>query len=286
MLRNGKHHSLHFQRAWDKYGEGSFKFTIYETIDTGSDEEDLQKAKEIEQEFLDIFMPTNRLYNKSFSANTGVLKGEEHPFYNKHPKEWMGVGWENLKKRDISGEKNPFYGKHHSEKTKDILRQKCANFGEKNGFYGKKHSEETKKKISKSKKGIPTGKTPTNAKKVEIDGIVYESITEAAKAHNVTKTTITQRIRRESFPTYKFYGEEKSPTIFLKKKNEYKKREKGLFHHSEETKKILSAKKAKKVLINGVEYPSVTIAAKELKVDRKALTKKLKSEEYPDYKYL
>ena len=57
------------------------------------------------------------------------------------------------KLRTIAINNNPFKGKKHTEETKQILREKCANFGEKNGFYGKKHSEETKNKISQSKLG-------------------------------------------------------------------------------------------------------------------------------------
>lgn len=32
-LRNGKHHSFHLQRAWDKYGEKNFKFDLLEEYD-------------------------------------------------------------------------------------------------------------------------------------------------------------------------------------------------------------------------------------------------------------
>ena len=30
QLRNGNHHSIHLQRAWDKYGEENFEFKVIE----------------------------------------------------------------------------------------------------------------------------------------------------------------------------------------------------------------------------------------------------------------
>lgn len=33
LLRNGKHHSPHFQRCFDKYGEGAFIFEVIEIVD-------------------------------------------------------------------------------------------------------------------------------------------------------------------------------------------------------------------------------------------------------------
>jgi hypothetical protein len=32
QLRRGKHHSIHLQRAWDKYGEGAFVFELVEAV--------------------------------------------------------------------------------------------------------------------------------------------------------------------------------------------------------------------------------------------------------------
>lgn len=52
----------------------------------------------------------------------------------------------------FAGANNHFYGKHHSLETKQILREKCANFAEKNGFFKKKHSEKTRSIISEKTK--------------------------------------------------------------------------------------------------------------------------------------
>jgi len=100
--------------------------------------------------------------NKTFNLdNPGIDIYEEYEVFSK----------------GFDGELNPFYGRKHSEKTKQILREKTlklcedidfrmsrANYGEKNGMYrsarfgdlnpmwGKTHSEETKKKQSEKRK--------------------------------------------------------------------------------------------------------------------------------------
>lgn len=49
-LRKGKHHNIHFQRAWDKYGEDSFEYKVLEYLDS---ETSTDKLLEREQYWLD-----------------------------------------------------------------------------------------------------------------------------------------------------------------------------------------------------------------------------------------
>jgi len=69
-----------------------------------------------------------------------ALRGEKHPFYNKHLSEEH--------KRKISA---GHLGKHLSEEAKKRMSE--SQKGNKNNFYGKHHSEETKRKISEAEKG-------------------------------------------------------------------------------------------------------------------------------------
>ena len=110
------------------------------------------------------------------------------------------------------------------------------------------------KKITKEKDLHNSRKS----KRICIDGIEYPSIMEASRQLGVSNSTISQRIESESFSNYKFIEEGANPL----------------------------SKKARKVLINGVEYRSVNFASTELGIDRSTLARRLDSEAYPTYRYI
>lgn len=113
LLRNNKHHSKYFQRAFKKYGEENFKFIILE--DNIIDNIELLKR---EQFYINILNPK---YNVCKIA--GNTKGFKHSFETKE------------KLRLIS-------------KELFLIRDNC-DFSMK----GRKHSEETKKKMQLSSIG-------------------------------------------------------------------------------------------------------------------------------------
>jgi hypothetical protein len=79
--------------------------------------------------------------------------------------------------RNRNNTNNPFYGKHHSNETKEKIRNK-------NLFNGNKFS--------------------TQNLSVEINGVVYNSFTEAAKELNCAVASIRNRLNNPTkFPTYK-----------------------------------------------------------------------------------
>lgn len=74
LLRKGTHHSRHLQRAYNKYGEDSFSFSVIEYVT------DLSKLVEREQYWLDYYKPfKNQGYNTApFAAsNIGVFPSKE-----------------------------------------------------------------------------------------------------------------------------------------------------------------------------------------------------------------
>lgn len=249
MLKRNDHFNIHLQRSWNKYGEDNFEFMIHKIFDSGNLEEDLLNAQKLEQDMIDFLYKSGIIYNRSTSSITGSLKGEDHPNYNKLPSEWMSEeGWNRTlefhRNRDISGEKNPFFGKTHSEETRKVLSEKCANYGEDNGFYGKQHTEETKQKISEANKGKRTGsdnqfygrthsdetkriigeknklhklgkkdsketiikKRENNSrnKKIQIDDIIYYSCSEASRNTGEDVRKINYRANSKSFLNYKY----------------------------------------------------------------------------------
>lgn len=69
-LRKGVHHSVYLQRAWNKYGETNFVFSVLRLVD-GKEERLIA-----EQEYLDKFIPEYNMARKAGSRQ-GVLASEE-----------------------------------------------------------------------------------------------------------------------------------------------------------------------------------------------------------------
>ena len=49
------------------------------------------------------------------------------------------------------------------------------------------------------------GKKPVNMKKVKINNVVYESVTEASRQINVSPATIIYRIKSKNYYNYEYY---------------------------------------------------------------------------------
>lgn len=73
LLRRKLHDNEYLQRAWDKYGENSFKFTVIEFVEP-------DKLLEVEQSYLSYLKPIRRevCYNLSFSASGGGHLDHKH----------------------------------------------------------------------------------------------------------------------------------------------------------------------------------------------------------------
>lgn len=129
-LNANKHHSIHLQRAWNKYGAESFLYFCIEKCD-------VELLIEREQKWMDDFCSykKNKGYNISPTAGScrGIKLSEEHK--------------EKLSKAHT--------GKKISEETK----QKLSDIHKANPFWkGKHHSEETKQKIVEAKIGVVQSK--------------------------------------------------------------------------------------------------------------------------------
>jgi group I intron endonuclease len=124
------------------------------------------------------------------------------------------------------GERNGMFGKKRTDEEKLAVsranientyalgrirsrecREKISNFaktrtGSLNSFYGRSHSEITKRNLSNSMKG----KKPSNMINVSIDGIIYPSCNDAAKALGIFHGTIRHRAnsKNEKYSLYFF----------------------------------------------------------------------------------
>lgn len=234
-LKNGRHHSMYLQRAYDKYGENSFRFIIIKEREF----KDENELRQLEERYIKFCWKSGKLYNVSKQGSGGDLVtyhplnddirkkhrenslkiwenktiGEKEAYSQKmrgrgNPN--FGNKWTDEQKEDISRKLKEYYkhndnfikgktfeeafGEEKAKQIKEIL-SKCASekVGEKNPFYGKHHSEETKKKISEARKGS----VPPNAKKVEYNGIIYESAGICARELNMSQMTVCYRCRKE-----------------------------------------------------------------------------------------
>lgn len=223
-LNNGSHLCLPLQRSWNKYGSDNFEFNTLVTCETEED------SRVIEQEYLD--KEFDELYNLS-KTSAGGDNISYHPNRSEIVKKIRnGVVQryanmskeEKIEKHGKFGSTNGMFGRHHTEETikklSDINKgnthalgykwtdeqkaklSKVASerIGDKNPFYGKVHTKESKEKMSLARIGIK----PSNSKKVCIDGVLFESATDAAKQLKCAVATIGNRCKSEKFPNYTY----------------------------------------------------------------------------------
>lgn len=221
-LSKNRHHSIHFQRAWNKHGENNF---LFEIIETTTEKELIKK----EQYYLNTLKPwKNRIgYNLSKNSSGGDILSYHRNKKNiiKKIKSSMKERIRNLnedqRKKIWSRpkEKNPNWKGGISEitfrcpicdkQTKNRKKQtktcwQCmSREGSKNSFFGKKHKKETIKKLRKA--AIKRGNYSNTQKiKIMINEKIYSSFCEAARDLNCCHTTIRNRLNKPSkYPNYK-----------------------------------------------------------------------------------
>lgn len=169
------------KRAIKKYGKENFKKEILEVC-ANQTELDIKEKYWI-QELNTINQDIG--YNVSFGGQTGWYKGL------KHTEETKRI-YSLTRKGKLIGDKNGMYGKQHTEETKKKISESLS--GENNSFFGKQHTENTKKKMSESAK---KRKTNPNSKKVSVDGLVFNSASEAARFFGLSSGTISYRCREK-----------------------------------------------------------------------------------------
>lgn len=191
-LRKDRHENERLQNSFNKYGEDAFTFEILIADDNISQDE----LFKLEQMLIQMFETTNR--DIGFNLSLGG-RGN--------------LGWKMSEKqkqqRSISytGEGNPFFGKKHSKETLNrIMANRDWSYTQTNEYKekmskamkGRKFSEEHSKNKSKAQLG---GKNPS-AKKVSIEGVIYDCIQDAVNVLGVKHTTIQYRLNAIS-ETYK-----------------------------------------------------------------------------------
>jgi len=120
---------------------------------------------------------------KNYSEETRKLIGEKVSKKLKgRPSGKKGIP--NPKHSEWMKENNPFRSKTHSEEHKQKLKE----------INSKPKSEEHKRKISETLKG----NKPGNMRKVEIESVIYESLTEASRQLQLSISTVKNRLKSTS----------------------------------------------------------------------------------------
>lgn len=286
-LKNNKHHSIYFQRFYNKYiDKVELDFEILLT--NLSKEEVTIKEEELIQQY----------YDNSFNVSKCSTGGDlisYHPnkdeIVNKIKNTLKYKHENNLIKMPImKGEDNHNYKsgdyikvisicpncgsqKETLNKYKDHLCKACfasTRTGGKNSFYGKSFSEESKKKLSESIKATnkhqrELGILPKDSKQVYAYGILYLTMNDAAKALGVDRGTITARVNSNNWKYRSFYikGYPKNIKDLKIPKTEYS------------------------CIVDGINYETVSQAVKQLNIVESTFINRCESQkqEFNNYEF-
>jgi len=121
LLRHGRHHNLHLQRAWNKYGEGAFVFAVVEEVSSIA-------AIKREQYWLDWFSNRGHTYNMGLCVDN-ALRGRSRGPLSVQTRRKISVA---------------LRGRKHTEKAKRKMSKAAL---------GKQKTEDHKRKIGVAHKG-------------------------------------------------------------------------------------------------------------------------------------
>ncbi|HDX9502014.1 TPA: hypothetical protein ROX82_000546 [Bacillus thuringiensis] len=156
----------------------------------------------------------------------------------------------NLKKTAKGGD--TFTTNPRKEETRKLLQK--IRSGKGNSQYGKPKTEKMIQSVKKA-----------NSKKIIVEGIIYNSLTECANKLTIGLTTLCFRLRSDYQPNYLYLDDEEKPI-----KKQLKK-----WKHA-----------PKKIVVDGIKYDSIGECARALNTHSSAISTRLKSPNFPYYQYL
>ena len=171
------------------------------------------------------------LSNSEREDRSSKVRGEKNGMYGREGY-WKGkkIPDELIRKkiesrRSYVGDANPNWKGGISKKNCKCGKEIAPNYttctkcrdrnGLNNPFYGKTHSEEAKEKMKAAiKENRKDGWLPGNARKISIDGIVFNSLKECCATIGLSATAMINRLKSDKYPTW-FYIEnyQSHPTI-------------------------------------------------------------------------
>jgi group I intron endonuclease len=154
-LNKQKHHNIHLQRAWNKYGEDEFEFNVLLQVESEKTMF-LEEARMIEQE--------DMLYN-IFEGGLGGDRFTNHPNKEEYRKKLSDATKKRYKDPKEREKSNVFKDLTPEEREKMIKKWSEASKGSKNGRF--KYDKKVKQIDKKSRKVV---KIYNYARLVDEDG--------------------------------------------------------------------------------------------------------------------
>lgn len=207
-LRNQRHHCIHLQRSFNKYGELNFEFTVHKY---------LQESDDLfieEQLAIDTLKPEYNI--GAVGGGDNISNNPNRELIVNKMKASLKLRFSALSKEERSsiygkpGNSNPNWRGGHkyfcscgakiASTAKTCLNCKPIA-GEDNPFFGKTHSDETKEKLRKAK----LGSIPSNALTIYAEGTIYSSLREAGDAYGINPAAMKYRVDSSAEKWKEFY---------------------------------------------------------------------------------
>jgi group I intron endonuclease len=245
--------------AIKKYGIENFKKEVLEVCDT------LELLNEREKFWIKELNAISEGYNISLGGDGGdtisnnprrdeiskkISESNKGKFIGKTNSKETREKISNALKGRFAGDKNPNYGKNHTDEAKDKIRKKAL---------GRVVSDETRKKISIKNKG----------KK----GVVWTD-------------EMRQKLSESRKINHPFKGKTHTPEVIqkIKEANSKPKSE----EHKRKISETLKGNKPgnmRKVIVDGIEYESLSYGARQIGIPISTMKNRLKSPKFDNYKY-
>lgn len=183
-LRNNKHHNIHLQRIYNKYGEEDITYHVLEICP-------VENILQLEQNYIDIFKTDNLFLNVALRAGGGDT-------ISKHPnrKKIINKISLSLKKRYKEG----LISKEFL-KSQGRFKPGVDHSGKNNSMYGKKHRQDTRAKIG-YKTYLRTKFTNDVEKQILIEYNNGASIKVLSKQYKCTVNKINTLLKYNANETY------------------------------------------------------------------------------------
>ena len=145
LLNENKHDNDYLQKAWNKYGEDNFVFSILERCDK-------DELSQIETKYINTYQTLNEDYGYNLQSG-----GASQYYLSDATKQKISQALTGK----MAGENNPRYGKPVSDETREKIRQANINPSEetrekmRRARLGTKASDETKQKLREARKNQP-----------------------------------------------------------------------------------------------------------------------------------